>query len=122
MKIPSLPEETSVFVWGLFTGAIALAIGGFTWGGWVSSATAERQAASRAETAMLEALTPICVAQFQGNPKAAAALAKLKTTSTWEQADFVRNGGWASMPGAKGDPSRDVASACAEALLKSAPA
>jgi hypothetical protein len=32
----------------------------------------------------------------------------------------VRKGGWATMPGSSGEPSRAVAAACAEALTKTA--
>lgn len=98
-------------------GAIALAIAGFTWGGWVSGSTAERLALARGDAATVAALTPICVAQFQTDPKAAASLATLKGKKSWEQADFVRHGGWAKMPGATSDPSAEVATACAAALL-----
>ena len=118
MNFPKLPAETSPFVWGAITGAIALSIVGFTWGGWVSGGTAERLALARAETATVAALTPICVTQFQANPKAKASLAALKQVQSWEQADYVRNGGWATMPGAKDEPNRDVAAACAEALTR----
>ena len=118
MNLPQLPADTSTFFWGAAAGAIAAAVIGFTWGGWVGGGSAERLAAARGETATLAALTPICVAQFKASPKAQASLATLKETKTWEQADFVRNGGWATMPGGVGDPSREVANACAEALLK----
>lgn len=118
MNIPKLPVETTPFLWGATAGALALAIVGFTWGGWVSSATAERMAGARADTATVAALTPICVTQFQAGPKAKANLVALREAKSWEQADYVRAGGWATMPGAKDEPSREVAAACAEALTK----
>ena len=68
MNLPKLPAETSPFLWGATLGAAALAIAGFTWGGWVSSATAERLAGARADAATISALTPICVSQFQSSP------------------------------------------------------
>jgi hypothetical protein len=120
MNIPELPANTSPFVWGAAVGAIALAIVGFTWGGWVSGGTAERLAAARADTATVAALTPICVTQFNASPKARASLAALKETQSYEQAQYVSKGGWATMPGASGEPSREVAAACAEALTKPA--
>jgi hypothetical protein len=118
MNLPKLPADTSTFVWGAAVGAIAAAVLGFTLGGWVSGATAERMATTRGDAATIAALTPICVAQFKGGAKAVASLATLKETKTWEQADYVRSGGWATMPGETGDPSRDVAQACAEVLTK----
>ena len=118
MNLPKLPVETSPFLWGAAAGAIALAIAGFTWGGWMSAASAERMATSRADTATVAALTPICVTQFQAAAKANANLAALKAVNSWEQADYVRSGGWAKMPGSKDEPSREVSAACAEALTK----
>ena len=97
MNIPKLPAETSPFLWGAAAGAIALSITGFTWGGWVSAGTAEKMAVARADS---------------------AAVAALRSTANWEQADYVRNGGWAKMPGSKEEPSRELAAACAEALTK----
>ena len=118
MNFPKLPAETSPFLWGAVAGAVALSIVGFTWGGWVSGGSAERMALSRADSATLAALTPICVTQFQAGPKAKASLAALRQAQSWEQADYVKNGGWATMPGSKGEASRELAAACAEALTK----
>ena len=118
MNLPKLPAETSPFLWGAAAGALALAVLGFTWGGWVSGSAAERMAAKRADAATVAALTPICVTQFQAGARAKASLAALKSANSWEQADYVRNGGWATMPGGKGEPSREVAAACADALTK----
>ncbi len=121
MNIPKLPAETKPFLWGAAAGAIALAFVGFNMGGWVTGGTSEKVAAARADVAVVSALTPICVAQFQKSPKAQASLAALKETSNYEQAEYVSKGGWATMPGSTTEPSRDVASACAEALNKLAP-
>lgn len=117
MNVPSLPAQTTPFLWGAVSGAIALSIIGFSWGGWLSAGSAERLAAARADAATVTALSPICVTQFETSPKARASLAALRATSTWQQADYVRNGGWATMPGST-EPNRDVAQACAEALMK----
>jgi hypothetical protein len=118
MNLPKLPAETSPFLWGAGVGAIALAIVGFSWGGWMSGSSAERMAVERGDTARIAALAPICVSQFQAGAKATASLVALKEAKSWEQADYVRNGGWATMPGSKADPSRDVAEACAAALTR----
>ena len=117
MDFPKLPANTSPFLWGASAGALAHAVVGFTWGGWLSAAGAERMAGARGDTARVAALAPICVSQFQAGPKVKASLAALKEAKSWEQADYVRNGGWATMPGSKEEPSRDVAEACAQALI-----
>lgn len=118
MNLPKLPVETSPFLWGAAAGALAITAVGIAWGGWMSGASAERMAVARADTAMIAALTPICVSQFQAGTKAKASLAALKAANSWEQADYVRSGGWATMPGTKDEPNREVAAACAEALTK----
>ena len=120
MNLPKLPIETKPFLWGAAAGAVALAIAGFSWGGWVTSATAERLAGARADAATVAALAPICVTQFQASAKAGVSLAALKQVQSWEQAEYVSKGGWATMPGSKEEPSREVAAACAAALIKPA--
>ena len=117
MNLPSVPAQTTPFLWGAVAGAIAISIVGFSWGGWMSATGAERLAVSRADAATVAALSPICVTQFRANSRAGANLVTLRATSTWEQADYVRTGGWATMPGST-EPSREVAAACAEVLTK----
>ena len=118
MDISKLGTQTKPFLWGAALGAIALAIVGFNWGGWVTGGTAERLASGRADAAIVSALTPICVAQFQKGDDAPAKLAALKEIKSWEQGDYVGKSGWATMPGSTAEPNRDVATACAERLNK----
>ena len=117
MKMPSLPAKTEPFVWGAVCGAVAITIIGFAWGGWVTGSTAEELALARADEAMVASLVPVCVAQFQKSGKAPASLAAFKATETWNQAEFVEQGGWAIVPGG-GEPHRLVLSGCAEAIGK----
>jgi hypothetical protein len=122
MDMPKLPASTEPYLWGALSGAIAISIFGFTWGGWVSGGSAEKLAAARGEQAVIASLVPICVAQFQTqkSPDAKGRLAALKATEAWQQSEYVMKNGWATMPGSKADaePNRDVASGCAEALNK----
>lgn len=113
----NIPVETKPAFWGLAGGAIALAIVGFTWGGWVTGGKAEAQASERAKSAVVVALAPICVEKFQRNGEAPANLAALKKTDAWSQGDFVEKGGWATVPG--NNPPEQVsavAKACASLL------
>src|ERR1700751_1720793 len=101
---------------GAAAGAIALAIVGFSWGGWVTGGTAETLAKNSAATAVVAALTPICVVKFQQAPGASGNLAeRKKATYSWDQSKFVEKGGWATMPGST-EPNSAVAAACAESL------
>ena len=58
--------------WGAAGGAIALAIIGFTWGGWVTGGHAK----TLADAAVTAALVPICADKFQAG--GALALSTLK--------------------------------------------
>ena len=113
-----LPSETKPALWGAAGGAIVLAIAGFTWGGWMTTGTANKLADQRADSAVVAILTPICVESFRQNADATANLAALKKISTsWGQGDFVEKGGWATRPGAA-SPDYVLARACAEKLMQ----
>ncbi|MBE0622567.1 MAG: hypothetical protein IH605_18400 [Burkholderiales bacterium] len=116
MNIPKLPAATFSFLWGAVAGAIALAIFGFNWGGWVTGPKSDRLAEVRANAAVVSALAPVCVAQFRKSADAPANLAALKKADSWDQDEYVSKGGWATMPGSTAKPSREVATACAKAL------
>ena len=103
-------------LWGAVAGAIALAIVGFSWGGWVTGGTAETLARNSAATAVVAALTPICVEKFRQAADASANLVEMKKAAyAWDQSKFVERGGWATMPGST-EPNSAVAKACAESL------
>ncbi|MGH6933856.1 MAG: hypothetical protein ACREEE_15660, partial [Dongiaceae bacterium] len=56
----------------------------------------------------------------KADPESAAKLVQLKALgSSYQQRDFVMNNGWATVPSAD-SPSRELAQACAEMLLKPA--
>src|SRR5437763_9135291 len=81
-----VPWETKPAVWGAAGGAVALAIVGFTWGGWMTAGTANKLADQRADSAVVAMLTPICVEKYQQNGDVTANLTALKKiSSSWEQ-------------------------------------
>jgi hypothetical protein len=83
----------------------------------LTGGTAIKLADERANTAVVTALTPICVEKFLQNSDAKANLAVLQKTSTnWEQGDYLEKGGWATPPGAT-SPDYKLARACAEKLV-----
>jgi alpha/beta superfamily hydrolase len=91
---------------------------GFSWGGWMTSGTADKLAAEQANTAVLAALTPICVEKFLQNNDAKANLAVLqKISSNWEQGQYLEKGGWATPPGGTSSDYK-LARACAEKLAQ----
>ena len=120
MQVPSIlrGESRTRLLQGIAIGAVASIVIGFSWGGWVTGGTADKVAAERANTAVLTALTPICVEKFLQNSDAKANLAALQKISTgWEQGDYLEKGGWATRPGATSSDYH-LARACAEKLVQ----
>jgi hypothetical protein len=103
--------------WGAVVGAVTTMIVGFSWMGWMLGGTADRIALERSSAAVVVALTPSCVSRFMQQTDAAVKLKELRAIDAWRQREFVEAGGWATSTGEKA-PNSDVASACAEQLLK----
>ncbi len=103
MRIPSMlqGESRTRLLQGIAIGAVAAMVIGFSWGGWMTGATAVKLADEQANSAVVAALTPFCVEKFLQNSDAKANLAFLqKISSNWEQGDYLEKGGWATRPGA----------------------
>src|SRR5206468_5222634 len=96
--VMKIPVETKPALWGMVGGAIAAAIVGFSWGGWVTGGKAEADATQRANGAVVVALAPVCVERFQRAADVSANLAALKKVDSWSQGDFIEKGGWATAP------------------------
>jgi hypothetical protein len=111
-----MPVETKPALWGAAGGAIALAIVGFAWGGWVTGGASAQTAKVDSERAVVAVLAPICAAQFMAETDSVAKLTELKAVSSYEQGSFVEKGGWATMPGSK-SPVSGVARGCATLLV-----
>ena len=109
------PEWLKPGLQGAALGAIALAVVGFTWGGWVTDGTAKKMASDQARLEVVAALVPICLEQSKQDPQVVATLADLKDASSYKRSDMLMKTGWATMPGSS-DPNRQVASACVEKL------
>ena len=120
MQVPSLFQGQSLnrLLQGAAVGAVACIAVGFSWGGWMTGGTANRLAAERADTAVVAALTPVCVEKFLQNRDAQANLAVIKKIpSNWEQGEYVQKGGWATQPGAASSDYH-LARACAQKLIQ----
>lgn len=114
----NMPQGLKPAAWGAVGGAVAVAIIGFSWGGWMTGGSAADAASRSAKTAVIAALAPICAAQFRNQPDAAGQLAALKELGGYKQSEFVVTGGWATMPGSEA-PENGVAYSCAEILTTS---
>jgi hypothetical protein len=114
-----IPTWTKPGITGAIVGAIATMIIGFSQGGWYTGGSAELLAQQKADVAVIDALIPICISQSKLDPETTAKLGQLTAIKTsYEQRDFVIKAGWATMPAAD-EPNRELASKCADALVKS---
>ena len=101
---------------GAVGGAVALAIVGFSWGGWVTGGTAEAMAKKQAKSATVAALAPICAAKFQADTGFDTKLSELNETRAYQRSAFIEKGGWATMPGNEKGRSR-----CCEGMRRNDP-
>lgn len=107
------PEWLRPGLYGAVGGAIALAVVGFSWGGWVTGGKAAEMAASQSQKDVVVALSSICVDQSKRDPQLAERVVLLKATASYNRGDLVMKNGWATMPGAT-EANRQVAVACAD--------
>jgi hypothetical protein len=114
MALPAILQGKSPtrLLQGAAAGAVAALVIGFNWGGWVTGGTAKEMVQKGASTALVLALSPICVDKFQNSADAAMNLMEFKKVNSWQQGSYIEKGGWATMPG--GEPANAaVAQACA---------
>jgi hypothetical protein len=110
-------EKIKTGVWGAVGGAIITMIIGFAWGGWVLASNSLDMGEDMAQTAVLDRMTPICVAQFNQDPERDQRLKELKEIDSWKRGEYVRKQGWATMPFEK-EPDSRVADRCSDLILK----
>lgn len=109
-------SKTGIF-WICLVVIVGTMLVGFTWGGWVTGGSSQKAAATMANNAVIQRLTSICVAQFQQDPTKEQKLVELKAASRFQQSTYVREQGWATMPGDEQSDTK-VASECAKVLAQ----
>jgi hypothetical protein len=117
VALPALLQRDSLprLLQGAAAGVVATLAIGSTWGGWVTGGTAKEMVQKGVNTALVSALSPICIDKFQQSADAASNLIEFNKVSSWQQSSFIEKGGWATMPG--GEPANAaVAQACATML------
>ena len=112
-----MKENIKPLVWGIVVGAIGLLIVIF-WAGWVvTSTTTEKRGKQMAKEAVIEHLVPICVEQYLQDPNKVERFVELEDKSYWQRDDYVKEIGWAKMPGSKSFV-RGVADKCAKRIIE----
>jgi hypothetical protein len=112
-------EKIKLGSWSALGGAIALALVGFNYGGWVTGGTAAAMAKDVAADAVAERLGTICVAQFNKDSDKGQKLKEMKDKDTWDKGRFIEKQSWAIMPG-DDKPDSKVADSCAKLLATKA--
>ena len=108
-----IPVQVKPAVWGAIGGAIAAIIIGFAWGGWVTGGTSRDIAGVAAQSAVVTAFVPLCVAKAEQQPDQ---LPPLKAASVYGRYDIVLKAGWVSNVAEK--YRRGVAESCAIAIVE----
>ena len=117
MQLPSIlqGDSPSRLLQGAAAGAIATLLIGFNWGGWVTGGTAREMTQKSVTSALVSALSPVCVDKFERSADAATNLSELKKVNSWQRGSFIEKGGWTTISGS--DPANSaVAQACATLL------
>ena len=109
-------EKIKTGVWGAVGGAIVTMIIGFAWGGWVLGSNSMNMGEEMAQAAVVDRLTPICVAQFNQDPERDKKLKEFKETDYWKRDQYIKDQGWATMPFEK-EPDSLVADKCSVRIM-----
>ena len=107
------PTKTIVF-WSLLATIILTMIVGFNWGGWVTGGTAREMT----NDAITQRLSLICVGQFNQDAQKDQKLAELQGATLYQRDDYVKEQGWATMPG-EANPDSKVADGCTQLIIQS---
>lgn len=108
------PTKAFTFWFGMGAAVFTMIVG-FTWGGWVTGSTARSMAQGSGEAAVVSRLAPICLVQFEADPQKSEKMKGFKEVSAWQQGEYVKRQGWATMPGEDVADTK-VAEACAKLL------
>jgi hypothetical protein len=119
MKMPAIfkGESLTRLAQGAAFGAVATMIIGFNWGGWVLGKTAEKNATTLVNAALVQAYGPVCIERFKLQPNVEAKWVELTKIDTWRRDNYIEESGFATPPGST-SPNPAVAEACADALSK----
>ncbi|MEI4195872.1 hypothetical protein [Roseovarius sp. E0-M6] len=109
----NIPESTKPAVWGAIGGAIVAIVIGFAWGGWVTGGTASEMQSASAESAVVQAFTPLCVAKAEQEPEQ---IALLKEERSYQRDNFVVEAGWVDNVSEK--YQSEVADSCADLIVE----
>ncbi|PLW75293.1 hypothetical protein [Cohaesibacter celericrescens] len=112
-----IPTWTKPALLSAGAGAIALAVVGFNWGGWMTSSSANELSEKSTVAAVAAVLMPYCLQHSKTDPKAVEVMAELKAASSYQRRGIVEKAGWATPLGGE-KPDRALAQSCQAELTK----
>lgn len=112
----NIPGWIKPAAYGAVAGGTAVAVVGFTWGGWVTAGSADARVLAANNTGRTDLAAAICVQNFLADDGARDNLAEIKQfASSSQQRTFIEAGGWAVMPDSEA-VARPTATLCARML------
>ena len=102
-------------IWSSLIAIVVWSAIGFSWFGTGFDWKTQGSAIHMSDNIVKENLAMICVAQAQNAPDSNSALKEFAALSSYKQHDFVKNSGWAIMPGSDAE-TNGVARLCASKL------
>jgi pimeloyl-ACP methyl ester carboxylesterase len=109
----NIPKSTKPAIWGAVGGAVATIVIGFSWGGWITGGAAANMQKAVAQTAVVQAFTPLCVVKAEQQPEQISLMQEL---SRYQRDDFVIEAGW--IDNVNEQYRSGVADACAESIIE----
>lgn len=113
----NIPTWIKPSLYGAGIGAMALAIIGFSWGGWVTGSTSAKAATAETSSGIASALMPYCVEKSKTDPAASQVLTELKAAAGYSRRGIIEKAGWATPLGSQ-IPNTALATLCSEELGK----
>lgn len=101
---------------GIGIGAVLTWAIGFGLGGWTLGSTAEKMAADRTSTALVNAYTSTCAENFFAQPDGEAKAVALRGVDSWLRDAELAKTGFATLPG-ETEPNMRIAYSCANAIV-----
>src|SRR5258708_3877313 len=95
----NIPTWTKPMLWGVALGAVAMSIVGFSAMGWTTARAAEKVAKDRADSAVVMALVPFCVAKAERDPDVKKLVTLRAEQSSYTRSQLVSDAGWANLLG-----------------------
>ncbi|MBU2514578.1 hypothetical protein KJ966_24910 [bacterium] len=110
-------EKIKTGIWSAIGGAVVTMIVGFSMGGWVLGSTSLDSGKKMAQSAVIERLTPMCVAQFNQDLEKEKKLVEFRNIDFWKKEQYIMDQGWATMP-FEAEPDTQIADSCSTSLMK----